>query len=121
MRINFLTFATSWAGTEIHAFRLARLLAARGHRVAILQVGNNVYGSRPTEPDTAGVELIELNWTPRHSFLELYRMLHPWRGDVGVLVKGLFTVGGIRSDLASWLCHQRFLTIEQNIKFDNSL
>ena len=114
MRINFLTFATSWGGAEIHTVRLARLLAARGHRVAILQVGNNVYGSRPTETDAA-VELIRLNWTPRHSFLELYRTLHSCRGDVGVLVKGIFTTGGIRSDLATWLCHQHFLTIEHNM------
>lgn len=119
MRIHLLTAAGPWSGVEVHTVGLADTLLARGHDVAIVELGRRGYWSE--QHRRGNIEVIYLPLDERDSpnvpldevgCLRWWRLLKGLGGDVGVLVKGHFGVGGWRLDLVARLCFRMYATIE---------
>ncbi len=115
MKVRILTASTAWGGLEVHAAGLARVLLARGHDVAIVQLGWNGFGERKATHDIQATVLqVPLSKPLKDmSWLNWCRVLSGMRGDVCVLTKGDFDVGSWQLDAAVRLFFRRYITIEQ--------
>jgi len=94
--------------------RLASLLSSRGHRVTILEHGRHCYARNRDLSGQIHFKIVNCPWDLSVPFYRNWQFLRSQPADVGLLVKSVFTAGGIRSDLAAWLCHRRLLTIEHS-------
>lgn len=118
MRIVLLTAGSSWSGVEVHTVGLARALGERGHDVAIVELGRELYGRAPQPlpcpvihlrlgPGTAGEVPLE-----SLSFRAWKREFSSLRADVAISVKGTFLFGSLAMEAAGRLCFPCFLAIE---------
>lgn len=112
--ICILTIAAAWGGAERHTVDLACALAARGHRVRLVELGAPVFHDRHELVD-AGVEVITIpvgdrvKRTPQGWWRALLDRL---AADIVVLAKGAVTVGSLRLDRAAVANGRGYVTIE---------
>jgi glycosyltransferase involved in cell wall biosynthesis len=113
MRIDIISEAVGWGGTEAHALELARVLAARGHAASLVCFGQDVFSRRLGGPDDVEVRALT---APRRTALlssvECAGLARSLRGDVCVLEKGGVGQGSWRLDWALRMRYRRLVTIE---------
>ena len=122
MKVRFLTASSYWGGLEGHTVGLAQTLSARGHDVAVVELGREVFADRKTARDER-TEVIHVPLPvrdgvtmplPKVSCFTWWRILRGLRADVGVFAKGDFDGGSWRLDVAARLCFRRYVTIEHS-------
>lgn len=114
MRIQLLTSAAEWGGTEMHTLQLAQTLGDRGHDVTIVELARPAY-ERAAEAAGLRAKIVR-SANPRNGArrgcVGWWRTLRQFDGDVCVLVKGFIEVGTWQLDLAARLRFPRYVTIE---------
>jgi glycosyltransferase involved in cell wall biosynthesis len=114
MKICFLTLPSGWGGTELHTVEFARILAARGHEISVVELGTDFYGQGRI--DQGGeIRIIHRDLpVPLRAagLMESFRILRNLKGDVCIFPKGWFHDGSQNFDLAVRLKFSRYITIE---------
>ncbi len=114
--IGIFTWANSWGGTETHTINTARTLAARGHRVTIVQLDHGVYSSAALE-DLRGIELVRpVLPRPMRQLPVRYwsGLLQRYGIRTGVLAKGSFNVRWPALGAAMLVSGRRFVSVEHS-------
>jgi len=116
MEINLIVYALQLGGAEVHTIELAHRLRARGHRIRVLEHGTgDCYDRERDRFGGAAFEVHHYLWDLSVPFSDYLRFLRSHPADLALLIKWLFTVGGIRTDLATWLSYPRFWTVEHSM------
>src|SRR5438445_759435 len=96
LRVDILTAGAQWGGLEVHAAALARTLGARGHDVAIVELGTDAF-TRRRDAREIGTRLVHMPLKGRGGarrsaqqvgLRQWHRVLGGLRGDVCVFTKG---------------------------------
>jgi glycosyltransferase involved in cell wall biosynthesis len=115
LRVQLLTDTGAWGGAEIHAVKLAKTLAGRGHEVRVIGLNQDLF-REPCLRAGRGIEYqyVQLPKPVRQmsyrGWKSLFRALPP---DVCILVKNWFAAGSFALDLAARHSFRSYLTIEQ--------
>jgi glycosyltransferase involved in cell wall biosynthesis len=112
--VCLLLRSSVWGGVELHTLALARALAARHHRVTIVEMGERVFenvslgGDPPIE-----LRAFSLDCSPEDVGLRTWlRLLRGLNADVGVFAKGWYFSASAAFDLAAWFAFGRYIVIE---------
>ncbi len=118
MKISILSGTAAWGGAEVHTFGLAETLAARGHEVAVVALGHDVFQGRANGNGQHARFQVRKVALPREvrelSFGECSALLAGIGGDVCVLAKWGLEVGSFRLDLAARRRFGRYIVIEHS-------
>src|SRR5262245_28925658 len=118
MRIVLLTAGSSWSGAEVHTVGLARALGERGHDVAIVELGRELYGRAPQPLPCPVIHLRPGSGTAGEvpleslSFGAWKREFSSLRADVAISVKGTFHFGSLAMEAAARMRFPSFVAIE---------
>ena len=114
MNVSVLVSTETWGGAEIHTTQLSKTLAARGHRVKIVELGGDQY-THSLRQYVDSVEFVSLRRSKALQtigWIEIYRVLHRLPRDIGIFVKNHFGAGNWKLDLAARVWFRRYITIE---------
>jgi glycosyltransferase involved in cell wall biosynthesis len=116
MKISILSGTAAWGGAEVHTVGLANVLAGRGHDVAVVALGHDVFDRIAGRPEVR-FRLCKpsLSRAPeRVGLREWLGLLKDVSGDVCVLARWGLGVGNFRLDLAARLRFDRYVVIEHS-------
>lgn len=114
-RITIVTSATAWGGAELQATALAGALAARGHRVSLVELGGRWFD----RAEVRAVPGLRVAHVPGPSLREMrgrdaFRALQEFAGDLCVLSKPSFGVHALAVDAAARLLFRRYVRWEHH-------
>jgi glycosyltransferase involved in cell wall biosynthesis len=116
LRVSIVNSTRAWGGCEVHTEALANALAARGHRVRLVEYGTAFLDMR-TEHEPRSFEVIEgrpaIDFSTM-SFRTSVTALRGLRGEVLVHPRPWFPSANWRFDLAARLTGAAYVTIEHS-------
>lgn len=114
-RIVVVTQPAGWGGTEVNTVGVVRELAARGHAVTVLQLGDDVYDRYLSTPQPFATVTVPMPEPLEHLSVRWWcRLLRGCRPDVVVLSKGAFDIQAPALDLAVRLLARRYVLLEHH-------
>lgn len=116
LRVSIVNSTRAWGGCEVHTEALGTALAARGHRVRLVEYGTAFLDSR-TQDKPRSFEVIEgrpaIDFSTM-SFRTAVTALRGLRADVLIYPRPWFPSANWRFDLAARLTAAAYVTIEHS-------